>query len=210
MGGALVACLLLAACIRIDVTQKIDASGKMQFSMTYDFTKLAELSKETGSSSEAEDNCAAFMKRNTEEKTSLQNVRCVDKAPHVIQLTGTAQLKRREFIVRKVGTKTMFLYRLANAMSTLDPELSSMNAQSSSVDPETEKMGEELAESMFQGTFVITMPGRIISSPVGKITGNSVTIEITDSSKMSGVIRAESQAGAQKSSSPQRKPHPRG
>ncbi|MSR87005.1 hypothetical protein EXS70_02425 [Candidatus Peribacteria bacterium] len=194
------------------MTQVVDPSGKVQFTMTYDMTKLAEMSSEMSSSgsssaftqsssSTPNDDCASFLETQTEKPSRvLQNFQCVDKAPHVIHLTGNGQLSRKDFITRKSGSKTLYLYRVDSVVSYLDPD-SSLSTDHSMEGDQGDMKDKELLNTILEGTITVTMPGRIISSPVGKITGNTVTFSITDAAgNPNAFIRAEGTSSRNSSS----------
>lgn len=208
--------IILSACIKIDMTQVVDAAGKMQYTIVYDLTRLAEISEgmrdstsssmassQTSSASSApNDDCAAFAKKQAEDPNPvLKNAQCTDKAPHIIELKGSTQLSRKQLITRKAGGKTVYLYRLSGAMNFLNSEKGITQKQSSSVSPYGEEAGKELGKSIIHGTISITMPGRIIQSPVGKIAGNTVILSLSDFPvKRDGFIRSEAAAGSARSS----------
>lgn len=199
--------VLLTACIRIDVTQMIDKTGIVKVEMLYDLSEMAEMSVDTesglsiglygdvsssSSSASAETfTCAVFQDRDEANNVPLSNVRCTDKEPNVILLTGTQKLRRSEFIKRKSGKRTVYIYKIHSANKLVQSQQNDIEADPS-VGSGDQEAGKEIMDSILQGSFTIVMPGRIVKAPGGTVNGNSVTFKITDFPlKRSGFIQSE-------------------
>jgi hypothetical protein len=206
--------LLVTACIRIDITQTIDKTGSVQVEFLYDLTEFAELESEAGleegggelsigvygpvsssSTSSSADvfDCAAFSARQVDDPTAmpLKNIRCIDKAPNVILVSGTQKLRRSEFIRRKSGKKTVYLYRIHSANKLMQSQQQGIESDPS-INADSGELGKELMEAILDGTFTIVMPGKITKSPGGIVVGNRVTFKFTDFPlKRSGFIQSE-------------------
>ena len=108
--------------------------------LLYDLSKLAEMSEDveetddgaisigvygpvsSSSPSAKSFDCSAFKTHQEDEPSAipLSNIRCADKAPNVILITGTQTLRRSEFIRRKSGKKTVYLYKIQNANKLME------------------------------------------------------------------------------------------
>jgi len=190
LGYALGAATLLIGCIKIDITETIQPDGTAKVVFNYDVSELAKAQKDlekttkpnprsgSSSSSIGITGCASFLKESPPPK-EITNVECVDTGEHSFRLTADQKLPRRMFIVRKANDKTVYLYRIQNANALVENNLSQGDIPTA----EEEAMGAELSRSMIQGTFTLTMPGRITIAPGGTIKGNTVTYDIHDLAK---------------------------
>ncbi len=205
--------MALTACIRIDVTQTVSKTGVAQVELLYDLSKFTEMSDEmeenddgaltigiygpasSSSSSAGADaiDCAAFRARQAEESAPipLSGIHCADKAPNVFLLTGSQKLRRSEFIRRRSGKKTVYLYKIQNANALMNSQTKEIESDPS-IDAGSDQMGKELMSSILDGTFTVIMPGRITKAPGGVIAGNRVTFKLTDFPlKRGGFVQSE-------------------
>jgi hypothetical protein len=200
--------MLLTACIKIDLTESVDKTGYAKFSITYDFSEMAKMTEDmtkgmeeqfgtssSSSSSMTSDddamNCTSMMEKMREDPKQplkgVKNVTCVDKAPNVTELTFEQKLPRRSFVVRKGVNKTIYMLRVGSTSQFTD--IGEDSSSSSSVSPEA----EEMAKKMIAVSLTITMPGKIVRTPVGKIINNAVVVTPDDTipKNTRGFIRSE-------------------
>lgn len=193
LGYALGTATLLTGCIKIDIAQTIEADGSARVVLNYDVSELQKTEEEinknlntnprvrrssSSSSRSGITGCDSFLKESPPPK-EITNIECVDTSEYSFRLTADQKLPRRMFVIRKANDKTVYLYRIQNANALVESNLSKKS------DPTAEEaeMGEELARSIIQGTFTLTMPGKIIVAPGGVISGNTVTYDIHDLAK---------------------------
>ncbi len=209
--------VLLTGCIRIDVTQTVGKNGEAQVEMLYDLSKLAEMgeaaendareggelsigmygpaSSSSSSQSSVAMSCAQFREeQGAKPMPGMTEVRCQDKAPNVILISGTQKLRRSDFIRRRSGKKTVYLYKVQNANRLIQSQQDGVERRDVQSNDFGDQLGKELASSILDGTFTVVMPGRIVSVPggAGIVAGNKVTFQISDFPlKNGGFIRSQ-------------------
>ncbi len=183
--------------MKIDATQTISETGEMKLEMLYDLTGMAEFQesmesafgdssssspsrRQASSTSSVTFDCDEFLTEEGPVPAGVKNVKCEEKGPFKFLISATLKLPRSQFIKRKSGTKTVYLYNLQQASKMIDTE--SMTIDEQPID----QAGQELAESILQGTVTIVMPGKITRAPGGVITGNSVKFNIMELPKVQG------------------------
>jgi hypothetical protein len=198
------AAVLLSACIKIDVAETIDKTGTATFVLTYDFSGMADAMKGVDtSSSDSSDivtggsfddfNCTSFLKDMKEKPgapiTKIKNLKCVDKTPNVIEISGTTKLPRRNFVKRQGIGKTIYMLR-SSELATFTDGFDEKEANT-----ETAVSDDNLGKDFLQVTMKITMPGKIVKAPFGTIQGNTLLITTDDLPTLEkntrGFIRSE-------------------
>lgn len=196
----------LTACIKIDLTQTVDNTGLAHFAITYDFSGMAAmmqdatrgLDEEFGMASSSsslptswtdEFTCDSVLQQMDESPDQplqgVKNISCVNKGSNVVQLSFDYKLSRRDFIKRKGLNKTIYMLRLGSAAKFTDMQ------EQSAKEPTPEEL--EMTKNIIQVSFTISMPGRIVKTPVGKIVNNTVVITTDDviPKNTRGFIRSE-------------------
>ncbi len=176
-------------------TQKIEKNGKASVSILFDvsqfsqsFQSIAEdVGEHVGSTSGGEVTVSGFDCTSVDSQESvLKNLTCVEKGGEAVLLSGTTQLKKPAFTVRKSGKKRTYTYRVSDVLRLLSTPDNPVTVASL-------KEGREnpIAASA-RLTYTIIMPGRVTHADIGTMKGDAVTFDLRDLTKSpKAMIRSE-------------------
>lgn len=163
--------------------QTIERNGRASVSVLVSIAQLKEsfetitedIERKMGSTSKGEVTVSGFDCASADYQTSiLENATCIERGEDTVLLSGTTQLKKPAFTVRKAGAKNIYTYRMSDVLRILsDPD-----------NPTTiESLKENTLPAPMKLTYTILMPEKITRADIGKVKGKAVTFDLMDLTK---------------------------
>ncbi len=184
---AVILIIFLSGCVNRYYSETISPNGQDKVVIKIDFSQIAGMMQSmSGNSSynfskNMSDSCNDF-KNN--QSIAMSNKECnYDSKTNVATLSGYVQLSKSVFSSENKNGKIEYVYHL-NHLKQLNELLFSSGSSSSLPNATSlDKMNAQelkMTETMFPINFTVKMPGKIISSDVGKVANNSVVGDFYD------------------------------
>lgn len=167
----------MSGCIDIEANQKINSDGSSEVELIYDFSGLNESAEMYGSVDDQQDDSMIQTCENFTKNTTWKNAECILE-DDIMTLRGDIILNTSYFEVDRSIPYITYRYDATNINNIIED--ASIGEEQETVEESMGGMKAMAAMFGIEMTYTLEMPGEIVSSDLGKIKGNTVTIDMFD------------------------------